>query len=183
MKKKLANVIIVLFSITLLIGCGAGAESKKETSVTYNNADEMVASAEKQVAGLTLEEFRKLYESDDPFVLIDVRTESEFVHGYIPGSVSIPRGVLEFRIGSEEVWDDYGLYMPEKDAQIIIYCKKGSRSVLAAQSLNLLGYSNVKFVKGGWLAWKETYPDDFEQIHVENTVVGTSSTNESSGGC
>jgi len=67
-------------------------------------------------------------------LLIDVREPNEFNAGYIPGSVNIPRGVLEFNIDNEAFWDAAFLYLPEKEEEIIVYCKKGKRGMLAGEN-------------------------------------------------
>ena len=50
------------------------------------------------------------------------------------------------------------MYKPELTDEIIVYCKKGKRSVVAAKLLKQIGYQNVSFVEGGWKAWELTYP-------------------------
>ena len=86
-------------------------------------------------------------------MLIDVRQPDEYLTENIPGSVSIPRGLLEFNIGSEEFWSTQYMYPPEKDSEIIVYCKAGSRAILSAVSLMQLGYTNVKNLEGGYDAF------------------------------
>ena len=80
-------------------------------------------------------------------LLIDVREADEFRQGQIPGAKFIPRGFLELRI--EEV-------TPDRDREIILYCAGGSRSLLAAQNLQNLGYTNVLSMKGGFNGWKDS---------------------------
>ncbi len=68
----------------------------------------------------------ELMNGEEIYTLIDVRQEIENYYGYIPGSVNIPRGSLEFNIGKGEYWDNIGLYMPEKEEIIVVYCKRDS---------------------------------------------------------
>src|SRR4051795_13743940 len=85
-------------------------------------------------------------------VLIDVREKDEWTEGYIPGARWISRGFLELRIEDQ---------VPERSSEIILYCAGGTRSALAARSLEELGYTNVKSMAGGFTAWKRaTYPYD-----------------------
>lgn len=77
--------------------------------------------------------------------VIDVRERDEFVQGYIPGSIFIPRGYLELQV---EQWQ------PDRDAPIVIYCAGGVRSALAAHNLQALGYNNVSSLRGGFNGWK-----------------------------
>ena len=78
-------------------------------------------------------------------ILIDVREKDEWTEGYIPGAQWIPRGFLELRIEDQ---------VPERSAEIVLYCAGGTRSALAARSLADLGYTNVKSMAGGFSAWK-----------------------------
>jgi molybdopterin/thiamine biosynthesis adenylyltransferase/rhodanese-related sulfurtransferase len=81
-----------------------------------------------------------------PAVLIDVREGEEYNEGYLPGATWIPRGKLEQRIEDA---------VPQRDADIVLYCAGGNRSALAARSLGELGYTNVRSLAGGYGAWKK----------------------------
>ena len=81
----------------------------------------------------------------DRAILVDIRESDEFNLGAIPGSVFLPRGVLEAGIVE---------YAADHDAEIVLYCATGHRSVLAAHSLQQLGYSNVSHLAGGIAEWK-----------------------------
>lgn len=96
-----------------------------------------------QMSPETLKERMHLNKS---LVLLDVRTERERNAGYIGGSVWIPRGVLEFKVQS---------VCREADTEIVVYCRKGGRSNLAAGALKRLGYTHVSNLKGGMNAWGE----------------------------
>ncbi|WP_347839815.1 rhodanese-like domain-containing protein [uncultured Draconibacterium sp.] len=140
----------------LIIGMALFAACDKTTS--YNSVDEMVEQASQNLATLTVEQLKTKIDSFEMFNLIDVREPGEHNHGYIPGSVNIPRGTLEFNIGKEEFWESTGFYYPEKSELFVLYCKKGSRSILAAETLKKLGYENIYFLDGGWKKWELTYP-------------------------
>jgi molybdopterin/thiamine biosynthesis adenylyltransferase/rhodanese-related sulfurtransferase len=87
-----------------------------------------------------------------PQVLIDVREGDEYQDGYIPGAQWIPRGKLELRI--EEA-------VPDKGTDVVLYCAGGTRSALAARTLQELGYTRVRSMAGGFGAWKRAgYPFD-----------------------
>ena len=127
------------------------------------SVDEMVASAQKNVDGITVEQLMEKLDNGDMILLIDVREPNEFNAGYIPGSVNIPRGVIEFKIDNEAFWDAAFLYLPETDEEIIVYCKKGKRGILAGETLKKLGYTKVSYLDGGWKKWELTYPDLYEK--------------------
>jgi len=151
MKKLLISCITMM----LLISC-----SKSDH---YKTADAMVEKAMKSVSFITPDELHELMENYEVYTLIDVRQELEHYRGFIPGSVNIPRGSLEFSISDPVFWDGIGLYEPEKDERIILYCLKGQRSTLAAESIKKLGYKNVFVIEGGFKNWELSYPDIFEK--------------------
>lgn len=72
-------------------------------------------------------------------LLIDLRSEEEFELGHIPGAVSIPRGVAEFRIAKD---------VRDADAEIILYCATGNRAALVKKALDSQGYRNVSAHEG-----------------------------------
>lgn len=130
----------------------------KSDLVVYENAEEMVAAAKKVITEITPEDFKNTYTRKDIFI-IDVRTSDENQAGAVPGAVNIPRGVLEFRIGMEEVWEKTGKNPPKKTDPIFVYCSTGGRGSLSAKALMQLGYKNVQSLQGGWNAWSEVYPE------------------------
>ena len=143
----------------------------------------MVQEALKVVKLLSVKELKNLMESEEIYTLIDVRQKSEHYHGYIPGSVIIPRGSLEFMIENADFWEESGLYQPLKDEKIVVYCKKGNRCILAAESLTRLGYSEVYALQEGWKGWELTYPEDVEK-NLEMLSGGNADEHEDMvGGC
>ena len=80
-----------------------------------------------------------------PQVLIDVREGDEHQEGFIPGALWIPRGKLELRIEDA---------VPDRGADVVLYCAGGNRSALAARTLGELGYTRVRSLAGGFGAWK-----------------------------
>ena len=66
--------------------------------------------------------------------------------GHVPGAMDIPRGLLEFKVGKK---------VPDKNAKIIVYCKKGGRGCLGMCTLCQMGYKNSKNMAGGWKAWEK----------------------------
>jgi rhodanese-related sulfurtransferase len=162
--------------ILILIGFTISCSNKNE----FDNADEMVNIALKNVTLISPDSLEVLMKGEEIYTLIDVRQEIEHYYGYIPGSVVIPRGSLEFSIGNEEFWEQVGLYMPEKTEKIIVYCHKGQRGILAAETLTKLGYKNAFALDGGWKAWEVTFPDNFEK-DLEKLGGGNSSA--PTGGC
>ena len=166
--------VIVLLSISFF---------QCENVEYFDTPEELVADAMTRINLMEVEELNDLMMAgEEIYTLIDVRQRSEHYHGYIPGSIVIPRGSLEFSIGNESFWENEGLYLPLKDEKIIVYCRKGSRGVLAAESLSQLGYLNVYALDGGWKKWEMTYPDIFEK-DLEKLQGGEEESAEDIGGC
>ena len=78
-------------------------------------------------------------------VLIDVRESDEFENGHAQGAIHLSKGVVE--LGIEET-------VPNVSTPIILYCGGGSRSAIAADNLQKMGYTNVASLAGGFRAWK-----------------------------
>lgn len=77
-------------------------------------------------------------------LVIDVREESEFAAGRIPGARHLSKGIIE---------RDIEKTIPDVNAEIYLYCGGGFRSALTAHNLQQMGYSNVISVDGGWSGW------------------------------
>lgn len=149
----------VIISILIVALYFAGCSKSKE----YATIEERIEGLSATIDEIDVENLKTKLDEGEMILLIDVREHNEHIYGYIPGAVHICRGVLEFRIGSEEYWDSQFLYPPEKTDEVIVYCKKGKRGMLAADALISLGYKNVKNLKGGWKEWEMTYPLIYEK--------------------
>lgn len=93
---------------------------------------------------VSYEELQQKLNEKNPIVLLDVRTQEEFDNGHIPGAVLLPY---------DEVEEKAGKLLPDKDREIVIYCRSGRRSAIAKDSLEALGYTNVKDF-GGMNRWQ-----------------------------
>jgi len=105
---------------------------------------ELVADIKKNVKECTVDEVKKMKSEKHDFVLVDTREESEFAEGRIKGAIHIGKGIIE---------RDIHLHVPHKEKKIVLYCGGGFRSALAAHNLQLMGYSNVISMDGGWKGW------------------------------
>jgi rhodanese-related sulfurtransferase len=146
----------------------------------FVSTDEMVELAMEECDALNAEGLAELMMGEEIYTLIDVRQKVEHYYGYIPGSVILPRGSMEFNIGSEKFWESEGIYKPMKDEVIVVYCKKGSRGALAAHSLKHMGYSKVYYLEGGFKKWELAYPDYVEK---NLNALGGGHEEEDTGGC
>ncbi|MGV6852329.1 MAG: rhodanese-like domain-containing protein [bacterium] len=116
----------------------------------------LVAEARQNITEISPQDMaNKLGQKD--FALIDVREPHEFVAGHLPGAVCIPRGVLEFQVDAHPaVNGEQDSSLVDRDRELIIYCLTGGRAALAAESLQKMGYTNVKSIAGGWKIWTES---------------------------
>ncbi len=106
---------------------------------------QMVAEARAAVTEISAEEFHK--HAAHGSVLIDVREAEEYEAGHVTGAIHIPRGVLEMEM------DNNPEFM-NRDKPIVLICRSGGRSALAACSIEKLGFINVKSLMGGFQAWE-----------------------------
>ena len=117
----------MLLALTLpfgCVGCSGGG------SATYD-----------QISGA---EAKALMDSESGYVIIDARTQSEYDEGHIPGAILIPEYEIADRAEKE---------LPDKDQLILVYCRSGRRSKIAAEELVKHGYTNVKEF-GGIIDWE-----------------------------
>ncbi len=96
--------------------------------------------AKQEVSEITPAELKKMRESGEDVVVVDVREREDSSQSMIPGAVAILRGVLELNIDQ---------LTTDKDKKIVLYCGGGSRSALAAWMLQKMGFRNVLSLAGG----------------------------------
>lgn len=107
---------------------------------------EIVNDARSRVTECTVADVQKRLDSGEKFELIDVREESEFAKGHIPGATHLGKGVIE---------RDVEARFPDPATPMVLYCGGGYRSALAADNLQKMGYKNVISMDGGWRGWTE----------------------------
>ncbi len=107
---------------------------------------DFVAQAKQNIVEIDIDAAKNTLETS---LVLDVREPSEYAAGHLPGAFNIPRGVLEFKIGSHPDFQD------KQDAHIIVYCQSGGRSALAADALNKMGFNNAVSMAGGFKAWTD----------------------------
>ena len=107
----------------------------------------LVNEAKKEIQEIGPEDLKRMQQSGDDFILIDVRDQPEVANGTIPGAVAVSRGMLEYNI--DQVTTD-------KNQKLVLYCGGGSRSALAAASLKKMGFKNVISLAGGYRDWQNS---------------------------
>ena len=141
--KKALCIISVLLCI-LLTACGndssigiiGGADGPTSIIVAEKGEKAMYEQ-------ITAEEAKKIMDSGEEHIILDTREQDEFDEGHIPGAILIPYTEIENK--AEEM-------LPDKDKLILVYCRSGRRSKIAAEALSKLGYTNVKEF-GGIIDW------------------------------
>ena len=106
----------------------------------------IVNDAKTRVTECTIDEMRARQAKGEKFLLIDVREESEWTAGHIPGAIHLGKGVIERDVEAK---------IPDPAAPLVLYCGGGFRSALAADNLQKMGYTNVISMDGGMRGWKE----------------------------
>ena len=119
------RVFLLLFSALMLTGCAQATPAKTG------------------YACITPAEAKEMMDTRQGYVILDTRTPEEYEAGHIPGAIVIPH---------DQIKDKAETVLPDKDQLILVYCRSGRRSKLAAQDLVDLGYTNVKEF-GGILDW------------------------------
>ena len=122
------KLIWIILGMLLLTACGAEKENKQET--VYMN--------------ITAQEAKEIMDSREGYVILDTRTQEEYEESHIPGAILIPY---------DEILEKAESVLTDKNQLILVYCRSGRRSKLAAEDLVKLGYTNIKEF-GGILDWE-----------------------------
>lgn len=128
MKRK----ILSLLALSLLILTACGVPSAKNSSTSGDSSSSKPKTATYKT--ITPQEAHDMMGKQEKFILLDVRTEEEFAESHIENALLIPYDEIEAKAATE---------LPEKDAVILVYCRSGRRSAIAAESLAKMGYTNV----------------------------------------
>ena len=106
----------------------------------------LVEDAKTRIRECTVQDVNQRQTRGTQFHLVDVREESEWTAGHLPAAIHLGKGVIERDIEQK---------IPDKSAEIVLYCGGGFRSALAADNLQKLGYKNVISMDGGFRGWSE----------------------------
>lgn len=106
---------------------------------------ELMDEARAAVPEVTVDDVKARLANGQRPVLLDVREREEYREGHLEGALALPRGFLEMRV--EEA-------VPDKSAPVVAYCAGGVRSLIAARTLQEMGYTDVRSMAGGYTAWK-----------------------------
>jgi rhodanese-related sulfurtransferase len=126
-----------------VIGFASG-DSRREKMAHATKFLALVNEAKKRVKETNVADVKRRMDAGEKFVLVDVREESEWAQGHLPGAIHLGKGIIERDIEQK---------VPDAGAKLILYCGGGFRSALAADNLQRMGYTNVESMDGGWKGW------------------------------
>jgi rhodanese-related sulfurtransferase len=131
---------------------GAKFAARSNAMIHSEGFLKIVNDAKSRVRETTPEEVRRRQASGEPFHFVDVREDNEWQAGRAAGARHLGKGIIE---------RDIEQTIPDKEAEIILYCGGGYRSALAADTLQQMDYRNVISMDGGWKRWRELgYPTE-----------------------
>ena len=107
---------------------------------------QLVNDVKRRIREVTTADVKARLDRGERFHLIDVREESEWARGHLPGAQHLSKGIIE---------RDIEAAIPDPGAALVLYCGGGFRSALAADNLQKMGYTNVMSMDGGWREWTE----------------------------
>ena len=121
------KLVFLLLAVMMLTACGQDKEN--DQGAVYMN--------------ITAEEAKQIMDTEEGYIILDVRTQEEYDQGHIPGAILICH---------EEIAEKAEKVLTDKDQLILVYCRSGRRSKIAAEALAELGYTNIKEF-GGIIDW------------------------------
>ncbi len=141
MNKKLQIVLVAaLFTI-----CAA-----YRVEAADRTPEQLVKESKASIKEVSIDDVRKMIDTKENLIILDVTDKHEFEGGHIPGAINISRGTLEFKVAQ---------IIPDKNSKIVVYCGLDLRGPLATKTLNDMGYKNAVNMAGGLKAWKAAgYP-------------------------
>lgn len=106
----------------------------------------LVNHSKTRIQEYTVAQIAERFQRGDRFHFVDVREDNEWAAGHAKGAIHLGKGIIE---------RDIETTIPEKDADIVLYCGGGFRSALAADALKQMGYTRVSSMDGGIRGWRE----------------------------
>ena len=135
---------IMVLCLAFLVGCGGQGDKTTTEIITTTESEAVTMNQSLGYEQITGAEAKMLMDTEADYIIIDARTTEEFDEGHIEGAILIP----EYEIGNRAENE-----LPRKDQLILVYCRSGRRSKIAAEALVDLGYTNVKEF-GGIIDWE-----------------------------
>ena len=144
MKKLIFSVLVTVIALAL----AAPVSIATEKSPARAQLIKMLKSARTTHPQVSVAEAKMMMDTVPNLLVIDVREPAEFKAGHVLGAIHIPRGLLEFKLIKRE---------KNLNRPILLYCKSGARASFSGQQLKKLGYTDVKNMTGGYLAFAKAF--------------------------
>lgn len=126
------------------------SDKTQNSGSTVLTSDQLVKEAKASIKEVSIDDVKKMIDTKEKIIILDVRDKQEFETGHIQGALNLSRGLLEFKIGT---------LIPDNKSMIIVYCGNDLRGPLATKTLNELGYKNAVNINGGLKGWETAgYP-------------------------
>ena len=141
---KTTQRVFIFFAAMALItpfSIQAREVSLDQVKQNVRNLHKSVMAAQPAVSA---KEFKKVIESDEKFILLDVRSGAEFIAAHLPGALNVERGRIEWIVPN---------IIKKTDRRIYVYCQDGRRSAFATERLLEMGYANVIHIADGFKGW------------------------------
>lgn len=132
-KRIIASIFAIITMASLITGCAAKNQKTQETTAMTGTYQQ-----------ITQDEAKRIMDTRDDYIIVDARDQYEYDEGHIKDAIVIPYTDIE---------DLAEQKLPNKEQLILVYCRSGRRSKIAAQSLADMGYTNVKEF-GGIIDWQ-----------------------------
>ncbi len=143
MKKRVFLSTTILFTLLAFITPFSVVAGPSVEQVKLN-VDKLWKPIKESQPHVTAVEFKKIMDSGEKFVLVDVRTRDEFIAAHLPGAIHINRGLIEWVLPKK---------IEDTDTKIYVYCKTGARSAFVTQRLMEMGYTNVTNIYDAFKGW------------------------------
>lgn len=135
--------------VSRIAGFQTSALSREKSEMAKHSPRflQIVEAVRINIQECTVNDVHNRVERGDKFLLFDVREESEYAAGHVPGAKWLGKGIIE---------RDIETVVPDPDTEMVLYCGGGFRSALAADNLQKMGYTNVISMDGGFRGWQES---------------------------
>ena len=151
--KKILKILAAIFTLAF---CFSGCGGEMNNGVSEGNSESEFTKNEDGYYQITPEEAHEIMLRESDYVILDVRTETEFAEGHIFNAVLLP---------DYEIIDRASEVIPDKDEMILVYCRSGRRSKNASAELAAQGYTNV-YEFGGIIDWPYDVVTDGENMQI-----------------
>ena len=143
MKKRISQLTALLF-VLMFFSAPLSAIAGPSIEQVEKNVENLWKPIKESQPHVTAVEFKKIRDSGEKFVLVDVRTEDEYNAAHLPGAIHINRGLVEWVVPKK---------IQDTDAKIYVYCRTGARSAFVTQRLIEMGYTNVTNIYDAFKGW------------------------------